>query len=227
MDKVKNTNSKEFKNIKNIVFDYDGTLHNSIKIYAPAFREAYNYLIESGQAPAKEFTDKEISKWLGFSSIDMWNSFMPNLKEDEKLKCSNIIGSNMIKHINENEAELYEGTVDVLNYLKNKGYNLIFLSNCKLEYMNRHKEIFGLDKYFTEFYCTEEFDFIPKYEIFKIIKEKYNGDFLIIGDRFVDIEISIIHNELSIGCNYGFGETNELKNANLIINYISELTTLL
>ena len=33
MDKVKNTNSKEFKNIKNIVFDYDGTLHNSIKIY--------------------------------------------------------------------------------------------------------------------------------------------------------------------------------------------------
>ena len=42
-------------------------------------------LLESGQAPAKEFTDKEISKWLGFSSIDMWNSFMPNLKEDENL----------------------------------------------------------------------------------------------------------------------------------------------
>ena len=32
----------------NIIFDYDGTLHNSIKIYGPAFRKAYEYLIKEG-----------------------------------------------------------------------------------------------------------------------------------------------------------------------------------
>ena len=60
MDKVKNTNSKEFKNIKNIVFDYDGTLHNSIKIYAPAFREAYNYLIDQDKLQLKSLLIKKL-----------------------------------------------------------------------------------------------------------------------------------------------------------------------
>ena len=32
--------------MKYIIFDYDGTLHNSIKIYKPAFMTAYDYLVD-------------------------------------------------------------------------------------------------------------------------------------------------------------------------------------
>ncbi len=98
---------EEFKNIRNIVFDYDGTLNNSLKIYAPSFKIAYNYLVETNQAIEKEWTDEEISMWLGYSSRDMWNNFMPNLREEEKQKCSNLIGSSMVNLINEGRAELY------------------------------------------------------------------------------------------------------------------------
>ena len=34
--------------MKYIIFDYDGTLHNSIKIYKPAFMTAYDYLVDNG-----------------------------------------------------------------------------------------------------------------------------------------------------------------------------------
>lgn len=203
--------------IKNIIFDYDGTLHNSIKIYAPAFREAYEYLVEKGLAKSRVWQDHEISRWLGFSSRDMWEAFMPDLAEEEKQKCSSIIGSAMIKYLNDNKAELYEGTIEVLSNLKNEGYNLIFLSNCKIEYMNKHREVFELDKYFCDFYCSEEFGFIPKYEIFKTIKEKHEGNFIVVGDRFVDIELAKQHGLYSIGCNYGFGSEEELKDADIIV----------
>ena len=64
-----------------LIFDYDGTLHDSIKIYAPAFRQAYAYLVSLKLAEERTWTDGEISPWLGFSSRDMWNSFLPELPQ--------------------------------------------------------------------------------------------------------------------------------------------------
>ena len=32
--------------VKTIIFDYDGTIHNTLGIYEPAFREAYQWLAE-------------------------------------------------------------------------------------------------------------------------------------------------------------------------------------
>lgn len=209
--------------VKNIIFDYDGTLYNSIKIYAPAFRKAYEYLVSQDLAENRVWTEEEISKWLGYSSKDMWNMFMPNLSSKEKNICSNIIGSSMIQYIKEGKAELYKGAIDVLNELKCKGFNLIFLSNCKAEYMNNHIQYFNLDRYFNDFYCTEQFDFIPKHEIFRFIKEKHKGDYIIVGDRELDIEIGKIHNLYSIGCLYGYGSKEELISANSLVNNIEEI----
>lgn len=207
----------------NIIFDYDGTLHNSIRIYGPAFRQAYSYLVKKGYAEERSWCDKEISRWLGFSSKDMWNNFMPNLSNEEKEKCSALIGTSMLQYIKEDKAELYPGAIETLEYLKDKGLNLIFLSNCKIQYMNEHRRAFSLDKYFSSFYCTEEFDFSPKYKIFNSIKEKYKGHFIVIGDRYQDIEIAKIHNLYSIGCEYGYGSKKELNEANIIIKDILDL----
>ncbi|KMT20999.1 HAD family hydrolase [Clostridium cylindrosporum] len=212
---------------KNIIFDYDGTLHNSIKIYSPAFREAYKYLVKKGYAKHREWKDDEISIWLGYSSKDMWNNFMPELPQGEKEKCSSIIGSYMIECMANSLAELYDGSIEILEYLKQKGYNLIFLSNCKIKYMDEHRRIFKLDKYFNDFYCTEEFDFKPKYEIFNRIKEKYLGDFIVVGDRDVDIELAKTHGLYSIGCTYGFGSLEELKSADVKIDSILEIKDIL
>ena len=65
------------KNIKTVIFDYDGTLHNSTRIYADAFRLVYDRMVFDGVAPARTFADEEITKWLGYSAQDMWQEFMP------------------------------------------------------------------------------------------------------------------------------------------------------
>lgn len=133
----------------------------------------------------------------------------------------------MIHLLNEQKAELYEGTLEVLDRLKSKGYLLIFLSNCKIEYMNAHRALFNLDQYFEGFYCTEAFGFKTKYEIFNRIKETYKGEFIVVGDREMDIETALKHNLKSIGCAYGFGRQEGLVHANHIADSIEEVETII
>lgn len=209
----------------NLIFDYDGTVHNSMKTYAPAFRDTYKWLADNGLAEPRDFTDKEISYWLGFNSTDMWQMFMPDLDMKNREKARIMLGENMAERVENGEGALFEYAEETLESLKDDGYRLIFLSNCRLHYMERHKRVFGLDRFFDFFYCCEEFGFIPKYEIFRRIRPNHDGDFIVVGDRFHDIENAVKNNLKSIGCGYGYGSAEELAEADLIVNNITEIPT--
>ena len=207
----------------NLIFDYDGTLHESIKIYAPAFRKAQKYLVSEGLTEEKDWAEDEISKWLGYNSDDMWNMFMPLLPRDIKDECSGMIGNEMIRLTQAGAARLYPNADIVLDCLKDKGYNLILLSNCKRRYMEAHVKHFNLDRYFAAFYCSEDFMFIPKHEIFNEVRLNHFGEYVVIGDRFHDMEIAQKHKLKSIGCSYGYGEKREISKASTIITKIEEI----
>ena len=80
----------------NLILDYDGTLHESIHIYDPAFRKAQDYLIAKGLAQPIQYSNEEISVWLGYTAKEMWNLFSPQLSEAEKNNCSKIIGDHIL-----------------------------------------------------------------------------------------------------------------------------------
>lgn len=212
-----------FKNVRTIFFDYDGCLHNSIKIYAPAFNKAYAYLVAKGLAEHKAWKDEEISCWLGFNSQDMWKAFMPHLDEGTRNRCSNIVGEEMKRLVEQGEAELYPGVLEVLSYLRIKGYTLVFISNCRIYYKDCHNKLFHLDNYFEELVCSEEYNSIPKYEILKKIKSRYPGEMVIVGDRLQDIESGKKNKIYTIGCRYGFASPGELDEANVTVDSIMEL----
>lgn len=208
----------------NLIFDYDGTIHNTMKTYAPAFRNTCKWLYDNGYiSELKEYSDKQISYWLGFNSTDMWEMFMPELPFEIRETARKRLGKDMAERIDNGEGSLFEWAEEMLSTLKNMNYNLIFLSNCRIHYMERHKKVFGLDRFFNYFYCCEEFDFIPKYEIFQKIKPYHSGQFIVIGDRFHDIEMAVKNNLRSIGCGYGYGSPEELADANIIVDDIRKI----
>lgn len=215
------------KDIKTVIFDYDGTLHNSTRIYADAFRIVYHRMVMEGDAPAREFSDEEITKWLGFSAQDMWQAFMPELSIRKQLEYSRDIGEIMTWKIKNKQAVLYEGALETLQALKNKGYHLLYLSNCGHEFMRLHAECFDLDQLFEHMYCSGDYQNRPKYEIFNVIKEKYPGEYLMVGDRFHDMEVAKRHNIYSAGCAYGFGTRKEIEDADVILQDIRDLQNIL
>lgn len=213
----------KFQNIKTIYFDYDGTIHDSIKIYAPAFRKSYDFLVENKKAEPKEWTDDEIKKWLGYTSKEMWKNFMVDLDEQIKVEASSIIGKEMENQIFSGNARLYNDALDVLDILKNRGYKLVFLSNCSINYMEVSNRLFNLKSYFHDMICSEMYDFIPKHEILKKIKNNYGMNQVIIGDRFHDIESAEKNNIESVFCEYGYGDIEEGIKATVTIKDIKEI----
>ena len=65
---------------KTIIFDYDGTIHHTLGIYEPAFRETYQWLTEQKVTEEREIGSGEIAGWLGLNSKEMWNTFLSNCK---------------------------------------------------------------------------------------------------------------------------------------------------
>lgn len=209
----------------NLIFDYDGTIHNSMKTYAPAFRSTMAWLEENGYAEPKTYTDSEISHWLGFNSNDMWQSFMPDLDPKIRESARIRLGEDMARRVDRGEGALFDGAEEMLSILKKAGHRLIFLSNCRIHYLERHRRVFSLDRFFDSFYCCEEFGFIPKHEIFKKIASDHPGKFIVIGDRFHDIETAVKNDLLSIGCGYGYGSPEELSEADIIVKSPGEIVT--
>ncbi len=207
----------------NLIFDYDGTIHQSMKTYAPAFRNTCKWLADNGYIAEKEYTDKEISYWLGFNSTDMWSTFQPNLKPEIREKARVMLGRDMAERVENGEGALFPNAEEVLTGLKQQGHTLIFLSNCRVHYMERHARVFGLDRFFDYFYCCEEYGFIPKYQIFRLFSLQHKGQYIIIGDRFHDIETAVQNGLKSVGCAYGYSTDDELDKADIIVNDITEI----
>jgi phosphoglycolate phosphatase len=216
-----------FNNVNTLFFDYDGCIHDSRIIYTPAFKKVYSFLVEKNLAPEKNWREQEITRWIGAVGHDMWDEFMPNLDQQTKRACYKMVGEEMLRLINEGKPKLYDGVKDTLNYLKSRGYTLIFLSNCRQNYKEAHNRFFKLDKYFDDLICSEDFNFIPKHEILKNIKALYRPDMIMIGDRYYDIETGKKNNIYTIGCNYGFAKEGELENADVCINKIADLKKIL
>lgn len=110
----------------NLIFDYDGTLHQSMKTYAPAFRSTCKWLSDNGYMAEKIFSDKEISYWLGFNSTDMWSRFLPDTAPEIREKARVMLGEDMGARIERGEGALFPHAEEVLCQSEKSGHTLIF-----------------------------------------------------------------------------------------------------
>ena len=85
--------------IKTIIFDYDGTIHQTLGIYEPAFRETYQWLTEQKVAEEQKIASSKIAGWLGLNSKEMWDTFMPELDQKYKDQASKMVGERMIEQV--------------------------------------------------------------------------------------------------------------------------------
>lgn len=207
-----------------LLFDFDGTLHNTKRLYGEAFRKAYAWLTENGYAPDRHYSDEDVSCYLGVSAPDMWHSFMPDLPPEIMQKASSMIGREMIDGVLAGKAVFYDGITQALDALKAAGFRMMILSNCRHSYMEAHRRMLKLDRWFEDYFCAEDYDFIPKEDVFLRISHRYPGEsFIMIGDRASDLQVGIVHRLPFVGCLYGFGSPDELHSASLLVRSPSEL----
>ncbi|WP_297392594.1 HAD family hydrolase [uncultured Peptoniphilus sp.] len=214
------------KNVKSIIFDFDGTLHNTIKIYYPAFSSGVEFLRDHGFAWDFELSEKNVAKFLGEKPNFAYELIARGADENLKKEVMALVGKNMDENIKKGIGELYDGTIKVLEELY-KNYDLYILSNCRESYLDTALDVYGIKNYFKKYFAAETYDYIPKDEIIKMERQKIKEEIIFVGDRHHDIKAARINNLKSIFCSYGFGCDEEGKDANYKISSIGEILNLL
>lgn len=206
-----------------VFFDYDGTLHDCMRLYGPAFRAAYAWLVQEGYADARTFGDAEISRWLGWQVRDMWETFMPGLPEHAWRQASHIVGEEMDRLLDAGEGALFPGVPEALGCLREEGFELVLLSNCGEGYCARHRRAFGLDRWLGAYYCAGMFPGLEKWEIFAQAAGRHAQPCVVVGDRFHDLEAGIRAGVPTVGCAFGYGAPGELERATVRVESFAEI----
>lgn len=206
-----------------LVFDYDGTIHETMRIYEPAFRKSFRWLVDEGLVEYEDISSERISSWLGMNSVDMWNAFHPELPEEIRWRASGIVGEEMISLIEGGTARWYEGAETILDRFRSSGFPMVILSNCKSSYRDAHWSCFDMGRWFGRWYDCESFNWAPKTEIIRQIAADHPGDLIVIGDRASDMEAARAAGAPFIGCLYGFGTGGELDGSDTLVNSVREI----
>lgn len=196
-----------------LVFDFDGTIHNTEITYKKAITESLSEL-------NLDINDFDFKSFIGMGPKDVWDII---LKDDsDKTSYIKKNGDRIIKYMKES-GELYDGAIETLSYLKDK-YDLFILSKCRRVYMEAAREKFGLDSFFSKYFIGEDYDYLEKY---KILRKEIKEDYIIIGDRREDMEAGLKNNQRAIFAAYGYGSPSEADGVNISISSIKELNDIL
>ena len=212
-------------NVKNILFDLDGTIINPKE---GIFNSIKHSLVQLN-LPIP--SDKEMEKFIGPPLIDSYSKYF-NLPQEEAIKAVNFYRDFYIKKgIHQNL--LYNHVKEVLQYLSRKNYQLLIATSkptpFAIEIINHYK----LDSFFIDIIGAKlDNTRKDKTEIISFALKANNLDSnksIMIGDTIYDIIGAKDNNLTSVGVTYGYGSKKELESINpdYIINDIKELITYL
>ena len=200
-----------------LIFDHDGTLHDSMAIFGPAMRAGIAWLRENGFPEAPEISDARIASFLGMNSIDIWNSLIKDMPAEMCSRVTLVVGEEIRRNLQVGKARWFPHLTEQLDALKAEGYHCVILSNCEILLRDLYWEHFQIGTWFDTFYCCEIYGFRPKTEIIHEILKDYEGcRAIMIGDRENDFDCARSAGIPFIGCAYGFGSEKELEGADAI-----------
>lgn len=207
-----------------LVFDYDGTLHETMRVYKPGIEGAVRWLRTEHGVEVSMPSEQRIKKWLGMNTAEMWEDFMPGLSPSLKAEAGMLVGRIMLEEISAGRGRWYPGVREKLDLLRQKGYTMVVLSNCEREYADLNRKVFGMDRWFDAFYDCASYGYIAKEEIMKLVAADYGEKsgaqapgFVVIGDRGSDYAAAKSVGAPFIWCAYGYGSREEFPEDGLLV----------
>lgn len=212
-------------NYKLAVFDWDGTILDSIGI-----------IVNSIHAAAKEFglpllDDQTVKNIIGLRLDSAVSKLYPELSPEQLTKYLESYAKNFVT-MEKNLPDLYPNVLETLQELRKNGYLLAIATGKSRKGLDRILKALGLFDFFDEIRCADETagkpDPLMLNELLAYFRLNHQQA-VMVGDASFDLQMANNANIKSIAVSYGAQSPEVLKNYSpmAIINQFDELLDLL
>lgn len=186
--------------IKNIIFDLDGTLWDSREICS----KAWSYVLFEENID-KSFTVDEFTGVMGLKHDELAEKLLPEFDSVKQVKIMEKCYSQEIKHIVKHGGNLFNDVEDLLKTLINDGKKLFIVSNCQAGYIEAFLQYYSFNQYFIDFNCSGSTG-LSKADNIKLLMRKNNlSNCVYIGDTQGDKDAAMTAGIPFVWSEYGFG----------------------
>ncbi|WP_455330710.1 HAD hydrolase-like protein [Exiguobacterium profundum] len=206
-----------------VIFDMDGTLFRTDLILELALDETFDHLRSEekwdGPTPIDEYR-----KIMGVPLPVVWKTLLPRHDEQTREEVDAYFLTRLIKNIENGNVALYPGVLELFEQLYQMGHSIFVASNGLVDYLQAIVTHYELDRWITATYSIQQIDTLDKADLVAGIVKKYEiQDGFVVGDRLSDISAARANGLISIGCRFDFAQETELKEADYIVNHLSEV----
>lgn len=201
-----------------IIFDLDGTLWDSTKVVAAAWKD----VLSSYAGIENEITKNDLQGVMGLPYAEIGRKLLPSLGAEMQQKVLEDCCEMECQYLSQQGGWLYEELEAVLHALSQQ-YKLFIVSNCQAGYIESFYEYHKLDKYFIDFENPGRTG-LSKGENIKLIMQRNNlTSPVYVGDTEGDQKAAAFAGIPFVYASYGFGEVNS---PDYTIHRLSELLEL-
>ncbi|PDZ71596.1 HAD family hydrolase [Bacillus pseudomycoides] len=213
--------------LQSLIFDMDGTLFQTEKILELSLNDTFNHLQSLNLWDTVTPIDK-YREIMGVPLPKVWEALLPNHSNEVREQMDAYFLERLVENIRSGKGALYPNVKEVFRYLKENNCSIYIASNGLTEYLQAIVSYYNLDNWVTETFSIQQIRTLDKGDLVKTIIKKYDiKKAAVVGDRLSDINAAKDNGLIAIGCNFDFAQEDELAQANLVINDLMELKTIL
>lgn len=213
--------------IQSFIFDMDGTLFQTDKILESSLEDTFNHL-KSRNKWDKETPIDKYREIMGAPLPKVWETLLPNHSIEVREQTDAYFLERLIENIKSGKGDLYPNVKEVFNFLKENNCSIYIASNGLIAYLDAIVKFYNLDNWVTETCSIQQIESLNKSDLVKTIIDKYGITHgAVVGDRISDINAAKDNGLVAIGCNFDFAQEDELAKADVVIEDLNELKSIL
>jgi len=210
---------ERIKDVRNIIFDMDGTLIDTAKATVPICLQC----AEDFGLP--KLNPNYIRELIGWPNPEFYYRMYPDFPRDLIDFYGEEVEHKEARYIETLGKDiLFPGVQELLNVLKSNGFYMAIASTGSQEHVDVCLGASGICSFFDTVQCGEP----DKVEMVRRIRQAGpKGEWLLVGDKEKDSTAGNKNNMITIAAKYGFGTQEEFQTFDLWIETPLELIDLL
>ena len=188
-----------------MIFDVDGTIWDSTPVVEKAWNAAFQECGYTGVSVSAE----RLKGLFGLPMLDIIKDIIPDTTLEERKSFLPVCSRYEFEYLEKEAGIVYEGLIDTLRLLNEKGLPLFIVSNCQSGYIELLYRKTGIEGYFADHICpgdTGEFkakNILIMAERHGLRKPVYVGDTIMDRNACREAKVPFIH------AAYGFGTVED------------------